>query len=55
VELGMFQRLLDTTSLSGKEWAVVLALSLLGPAVVATDKIIRVRRQRQTIVVPEAA
>jgi P-type Ca2+ transporter type 2C len=55
VELGMFQRLLDTTSLSGKEWAVVLALSLLGPAVVAVDKVIRLRRQRQTIVVPEAA
>jgi P-type Ca2+ transporter type 2C len=56
VELGMFQRLLDTTSLSGKEWAVVLALSLLGPAVVAVDKVIQLRRQRRSIVVvPEAA
>jgi P-type Ca2+ transporter type 2C len=56
VELDMFQRLLDTTSLSGSEWGVVLALSLLGPAVVAVDKIIRLRRQRRSIVVvPEVA
>jgi P-type Ca2+ transporter type 2C len=55
VELGMFQRLLDTTSLSGKEWAVVLALSLLAPAVVAADKVIRLRQRRSIVVVPEAA
>jgi P-type Ca2+ transporter type 2C len=47
VELGMFQRLLDTTSLSGGEWAVVLALSLLAPAVVAADKLLRLREQRR--------
>jgi P-type Ca2+ transporter type 2C len=47
VELDMFQRLLDTTSLSGREWAVVLALSVLAPAVVAVDKLIRLRRQRR--------
>jgi Ca2+-transporting ATPase len=47
VELGMFQRLLDTTSLSGGQWGVVLALSLPAPAVVAADKVIRLRRQRQ--------
>jgi Ca2+-transporting ATPase len=47
VELGMFQRLLDTTSLSGQQWVVVLALSLIAPAVVAADKLIRLRRQRQ--------
>jgi P-type Ca2+ transporter type 2C len=47
VELGMFQRLLDTTSLSGRQWVVVLALSLIGPTVVAADKLIRLRRQRQ--------
>ena len=35
VELGMLQRLLDTTSLSGREWVVVLALSLIAPAFVA--------------------
>jgi Ca2+-transporting ATPase len=56
VELDMFQRLLDTTSLSGPQWGVVLALSLIAPAVVAVDKLIRIRRQRRAIVVvPDAA
>jgi Ca2+-transporting ATPase len=43
----MLQRLLDTTSLSGRQWVVVLALSLIAPAVVAADKLISLRRQRQ--------
>ena len=43
----MLQRLLDTTSLSGREWIVVLALSLLAPAVVAVDKVIQLSRQRE--------
>ena len=47
VELNMLQRLLDTTSLSGREWVVVLALSLLAPAVVAADKLIQLSRQRK--------
>src|SRR5262247_4360420 len=47
VELGMLQRLLDTTSLSGREWVVVLALSLIAPAFVGIDKAIQLRRQRQ--------
>ena len=47
VELGMLQRLLDTTSLSGRQWVVVLALSLIAPAFVAVDKFIQLRRQRQ--------
>jgi len=47
VELGMLQRLLDTTSLSGREWVVVLALSLIAPAIVGVDKAIQLRRQRQ--------
>jgi Ca2+-transporting ATPase len=46
VELGMLQRLLDTTSLSGREWIIVLALSLLAPAVVAVDKVLQLRQQR---------
>jgi Ca2+-transporting ATPase len=46
VELGMLQRLLDTTSLSGREWIIVLALSLLALAVVAADKLIQLSRQR---------
>ena len=54
VELNMLQRLLDTTSLSGREWIVVIALSLLAPAVVATDKLIQLSRQRKTPA-PEAA
>src|SRR5436190_556664 len=45
VELNMLQRLLDTTSLSGRQWIIVLALSLLAPAVVAADKVIQLRRQ----------
>jgi Ca2+-transporting ATPase len=44
----MLQRLLDTTSLTGRQWVVVLALSLLAPAVVAADKIIQLRRQSKT-------
>ena len=47
VELNMLQRLLDTTSLSGREWIIVLALSLLAPAVVAVDKALQLSRQRK--------
>jgi Ca2+-transporting ATPase len=47
VELGMLQRLLDTTSLDGKQWVVVLALSLIAPAVVAADKYIQLSQQRK--------
>jgi P-type Ca2+ transporter type 2C len=47
VELGMLQRLLDTTSLSGREWVVVLALSLIAPAFVGADKAIQLKRQHQ--------
>ena len=58
VELNMLQRLLDTTSLSGREWIVVLALSLLAPAVVAVDKVIQLARQGKartaTVAEPEA-
>jgi len=46
----MLQRLLDTTSLSGREWIIVLALSLLAPAVVAADKILQLRRQNQAAI-----
>jgi Ca2+-transporting ATPase len=47
VELNMLQRLLDTESLSGREWVIVLALSLIAPAVVGADKIIQLSRQRK--------
>jgi P-type Ca2+ transporter type 2C len=57
VELNMFQRLLDTTSLSGRQWVVVLALSLIAPAVVAVDKVLQLRQQRkaQTTLTTEPA
>jgi P-type Ca2+ transporter type 2C len=47
VELGMLQRLLDTVSLTGGQWSVVLALSLLAPAIVAIDTVVQLRRQRR--------
>jgi P-type Ca2+ transporter type 2C len=45
VELNMLQRLLDTVSLTGGQWALVLALSLVAPAFTAIDKAIQLRRQ----------
>jgi len=54
VELHMLQRLLDTTSLSGRQWVVVLALSLIAPAVVAVDKVIQLRRQNKALAQAEA-
>ena len=58
VELGMLQRLLDTVSLTAKEWGVVLLLSLIAPTIVAMDKFIQLRRQRKSepslVVSPEA-
>ena len=44
VELNMLQRLLDTVSLTGAQWALVLGLSLIAPAFNAIDKGIRLRR-----------
>jgi P-type Ca2+ transporter type 2C len=46
VELHMLQRLLDTESLSGGQWAWVLGLSLIAPGLVWIDKAIQQRRQR---------
>ena len=48
VELRMFQRLLDTESLTGGQWAWVLGLSLITPALVWIDKTIQQRRQHST-------
>jgi P-type Ca2+ transporter type 2C len=48
VELGMFQRLLNTESLTGGQWLAVLGLSLVMPAAVGVDKIIQLRHQRTT-------
>jgi P-type Ca2+ transporter type 2C len=54
VSLNMLQGLLDTTSLDGRQWVVVLALSLLAPAVVAVDKFIQLSRQRKAQATPSA-
>ena len=45
VELHPLQRLLSTESLSGRQWLVVLALSLVMPLAVGVDKAIQLRRQ----------
>jgi Ca2+-transporting ATPase len=47
VELGMLQRILDTVSLTGNQWAIVIGLSLLSPTFVAIDKLIQMRTQRR--------
>jgi P-type Ca2+ transporter type 2C len=47
VELNMLQRLLDTVSLSGNQWAIAIALSLPAPVFVAVDKLIQQRRLRR--------
>ena len=44
VELNMLQRLLDTVPLTGDQWVVVIALSLVAPAFTAIDKAIHLRR-----------
>ena len=46
VELPMLERLLDTESLTGGQWVVVLALSLVVPTVVGIDKAVQLHRQR---------
>ena len=43
----MLQRLLDTESLTGGYWLVVIALSLVAPALVGIDKAVQLHRQRQ--------
>ena len=48
VQLNMLQQLLDTTSLSGRQWLVVLGLSLVTPVAVGVDKAIQLRRQTKT-------
>jgi Ca2+-transporting ATPase len=44
VELNMFERLLDTVSLTGGQWVVVIALSIVTPLLVWIDKTIQLRR-----------
>ena len=47
VELNMLQRLLDTESITGGQWVVVIALSLVAPALVGIDKAIQLARQNK--------
>jgi Ca2+-transporting ATPase len=47
VELNMLQRLLDTTSLTGGQWLVVIALSLVTPALLGADTAVRLSRERK--------
>jgi Ca2+-transporting ATPase len=59
VELNMLQRLLDTVSLTGAQWLVVLGLSLVVPAVVGIDTIVQRRQQKRparqaTVTIPAA-
>jgi Ca2+-transporting ATPase len=54
VELGMFQRLLNTQSLTGGQWLAVLGLSLVMPLAVGVDKAVALRRQRGTPARPAA-
>ena len=49
VETHILQRLLDTVSLTGGQWIVVLALSLVAPLLVAIDKVLQHRHQRREI------
>jgi P-type Ca2+ transporter type 2C len=49
VEPGMLQRLLDTKSLTGAQWIVVLSLSLIALAIVAAGKAIQQLRQRRRL------
>lgn len=53
VELGFLQDLLQTTSLTGGQWLACLGWSLIIPAVVEAEKVIR--RQRGTAAVPSVA
>jgi hypothetical protein len=47
---GRRSRMLDTMSLSGGQWGVVIGLSLIAPAVVGIDKAIQLSRQRKTAI-----
>jgi Ca2+-transporting ATPase len=46
VELGIFQRLLTTVSLTGGQWTIAIALSLISPLFVAIDKAIQMRHAK---------
>jgi P-type Ca2+ transporter type 2C len=45
----MLQRLFDTESLTDGQWAIVLGLSLIAPALVRADKAIQLRREQEAV------
>jgi Ca2+-transporting ATPase len=47
VELPMLQRLLDTVSLTGRQWVIVLALSLVTPSLLFIEKLIRMNIEKK--------
>jgi len=47
VELNMLQRLLDTQSLTGAQWLLVIGLSVVTPLFVGIDKQIQLSRQKK--------
>jgi Ca2+-transporting ATPase len=47
VELGMLQRLLDTTPLTGAQWVLVIALSAIVPLLVFADKTVQIAREKR--------
>ena len=55
VELPMLQRLLDTQSLPGGQWMVVLGFSLLMPAAAAIDRTTTIHRTKRQTPTPEVA
>lgn len=44
IEVGFFQRLLETTALSGSQWFVVIGVSLLAPLLIGVDRWLELRR-----------
>jgi Ca2+-transporting ATPase len=50
IELPMLERLLDTESLTGGQWVVIIALSLIAPTAIAIDKAIQLNRARHDAV-----
>jgi Ca2+-transporting ATPase len=50
VELNMLQRLLDTVSLTGGQWLVVIALSVITPTLIGIDKALQLSRLRRPAV-----
>jgi Ca2+-transporting ATPase len=48
IELGMLQRLLDTTPLTGAQWVLVIALSAIVPLLVFADKTVQIAREKRS-------